>query len=132
MSKSVKLKRERSVWMNVSRNVNLIEIKTYINICICIISRQINVSSLIMNHPPSARAGRRHAILWCRNGSIPRQMGMCGAVRVGGAETRHSNEVQSDTTGWIGTLELTWYVGHYFSYLPNTPKSMQPTYQPVV
>ena len=56
---------------------------------------------------------------------------MCGAVRVGGAETWHSNEVQSDTTGWIGTLELTWYVGHYFSYLPNTPKSMQPTYQPV-
>ena len=53
------------------------------------------------------------------------------AVRVGGAETRHSNEVQSDTTGWIGTLEHTWYVGHYFSYLPNTPKSMQPTYQPV-
>ena len=92
---------------------------------------------ILFDHEPpsllrSARAVRRHAILWCRNGSIPRQMGMCGAVRVGGAETRHSNEVQSDTTGWIGTLEHTWYVGHYFSYLPNTPKSMQPTYQPVV
>ena len=92
------------LWTNVSGHENLIEIKTYINICI--ISYQINVASLTMNHPPSSAPLEQGGDMRFFGVGMEAFLGRWGcAVRCGWEVRRHGIQMKYRVTRQVG-LEL--------------------------